>query len=153
MPAKIYKLTLTDEEEKELHEFVNHGKSAARKLTHARILLLANENRPEGAWTDEKIAEALTISLRTVERVRQRCVEQGMEAALNRKEHSRTRAKRLDGAGEARLVQLACTTAPNGREKWTMQLLAEKMIELNIVETIGRETIRTTLKKMNLNRG
>jgi hypothetical protein len=80
-------------------------------------------------------------------------VEQGIEAALNRKEHSRTRAKRLDGADEAKLVQLACTTAPNGREKWTMQLLAEKMIELNIVETIGRETIRTTLKKMNLNRG
>lgn len=149
MPAKKYKVTLTTEERQALTEMVNKGKTAARKITRARILLLADENRAERAWTDARIADALSISSRTVERIRQTCVEQGIEAALNHKRPRRTRPKTLDGAAEARLVQLACSEAPDGRERWTMQLLADKLIELEIVETISDETVRTTLKKMN----
>ena len=153
MPAKKYKVTLTIEEQQELTELVNKGRTAARKITRARILLLADENQAEQVWTDARIAEALGISSRTVERIRQTCVEMGIEAALNHKRPRRTRRKTLDGAAEARLVQLACTEAPDGRERWTMQLLADKLIELEIVETISDETVRTTLKKTNSNRG
>lgn len=153
MPAKIYKVTLTPEERQELKEMVSQGKRAARPLTHARILLLADANQVEGAWQDAKIATALQISRRTVERVRQSCVESGIEAALNHKQPRRTRDKILDGAAEARLIQIACTEAPTGRERWTMQMLADQLIALEIVETISDETVRTTLKKTNLNPG
>jgi hypothetical protein len=153
MPAKIYKVTLTIEERHSLQELVSQGKRAARAITHARILLLADANQACGGWPDAKIAEALHTSRRTVERVRQSCVEIGLEAALNHKQPRTTRAPILDGAAEARLVQIACTEAPNGRERWTMQLLADRLIVLEIVETISDETVRTTLKKMNLNPG
>ena len=153
MPAKKYKVTLTTEERQELTELVNKGKTAARKITRARILLLADENQMGPAWTDARIADALGISSRTVERIRQTCVETGIEAALNHTRPRRTRPKTLDGAAEARLVQLACTEAPDGRERWTMQMLADKLIELEIVATISDETVRTTLKKMNSSRG
>jgi transposase len=153
MPAKIYRVTLREEERQSLKELVRHGKCAARKLMHAHILLLADENRTEGAWPDDKIAAALGVNRRTVERIRQRCVETGVEAALHHKQHSTRRDKRLDGAAEARLIQLACCEAPDGRERWTMQMLANKLIELEIVETISDETVRTTLKKTNSNLG
>lgn len=147
MPAKLYKVTLTPEEREHLNEVASQGKSAARKITHARILLLADENKAEGAWQDARIATALGVSRCTVERVRQSCVETGIEAALHHKKHRQPREKLLDGAGEARLIQLACMEAPDGRERWTMQMLADKLIELEIVETISDETVRTTLKK------
>lgn len=153
MPAKIYRVRLSVEERQSLKELVSHGKSAVRKLTHARILLLADENRTEGAWQDDKIAAALGVNRRTVERIRQRCVETGVEAALIHKDPCKTRNKRLDGAGEARVIQLACSEAPDGRERWTLQMLADKLIELEIVETISDETVRTTLKKTNSNLG
>lgn len=153
MPAKKYKVTLTAEERQHLTKFVNKGKAAARKITRARILLLADESQVETAWADARIADALGISSRTVERTRQRCVDMGIDAALNHKRPRRTRAKLLDGAAEARLVQLACTEAPDGRGRWTMQMLADQLIELEIVETISDETVRTTLKKMNLSPG
>lgn len=153
MPAKIYKVTLTDEERTQLSALVNKGKGAARRLTHARVLLLADQVQAEEGWKDADIAEALGIHTRTVGRIRERCVEQGVEAALNHKQPRKKRSQVLDGAAEARLAQLACTEAPDGHERWSMQMLADKLIELEVVETVSRETVRTTLKKMNLSLG
>ena len=153
MPAKIYKVTLTSEERSELTALVSKGTGNARRLRRARILLLADENQAEGAWKDADIAKALGASARTVERTREKCVEMGIEAALNHTRPWKTRAKVLDGAAEARLAQLACTEAPDGHERWTLQMLADKLIELEVVETVSYETVRTTLKKMNLSLG
>ena len=153
MPAKIYRVTLTEEERTQLKALTSKGKGAARRLTHARILLLADQTQDEGAWKDADIAQALGIHARTVERVRERCVEEGVEAALNHKQPRKKRSKVLDGAAEVRLTQLACTEAPDGHERWSMQMLADKLIELEVVETVSRETVRTTLKKMNLSLG
>lgn len=153
MPAKKYKVTLPDDERQDLTTLVSKGKAAARKITRARILLLADESEAGSAWSDDRIVEALGISRRTVERTREKWVESGLEAALNHKRTPRPQSKRLDGEAEARLVQLACSEAPDGRERWTMQMLADKLIELEIVETVSDETVRTTLKKMNSNPG
>jgi transposase len=153
MPAKKYKVTLTDDERQDLTTRVSKGKAAARTITRARIVLLADESEAGPSWSDDRIVEALGISRRTVERTREKWVESGLEATLNHKRTPRPQTKRLDGEAEARLVQLACTEAPDGRERWTMQMLADKLIELEIIETISDETVRTTLKKMNSNPG
>lgn len=153
MPAKKYKVTLTKEEREELSQLVNKGKGNARRIKRAHMLLLADENQPEGAWKDADIAKALSSHERTVERIREKCVMMGVEAALNHTRPRKTRSKVLDGAAEARLTQLACTEAPDGHERWSLQMLADKLIELEVVETISSETIRTTLKKMNLSLG
>jgi len=153
MPAKLYRVKLTEEEQAELTSLVNKGKGAARRMTRARILLLADENRTDGGWKDADIVNALAVSQRTVERTREKCVELGIEAALNHKRPQKKREKLLDGEAEARLVQLACSEAPDGHERWSLRLLADKMVELEIVEKVSRETIRTTLKKMNLSLG
>jgi len=153
MPAKIYKVTLEKEERAKLTAFVNKGKGNARRMRRARILLMADEAHENGGWKDADIAKALSASVRTVERTRQKCVTEGVEAALNHTRPKRTRRKILDGAAEARLVQLACSEPPDRRENWTMQLLADKLIELEVVETVSRETVRTTLKKTNSNLG
>jgi len=149
MPAKRYKVSLTQEEREMLTQLVSKGKTNARKITRARILLLSDENQEKPVWMDAQIAEALGISTRTVERIRQSCVEEGLEAALNHKRPTRTRSKVLDGEAEARLVQLACSEAPNGRDRWTLQMLADKLIELESVESISDWTVRVTLKKRN----
>jgi len=153
MPAKKYKVTLTNEERAELTVLVSRGKGNARRLRRARILLLADEQQPEGAWKDADIAKALGAHARTVERTREKCVELGLEAALNHTRPTKKRSKVLDGAAEARLAQLACTEAPDGHERWSLQMLTDKLIELEVVETVSRETVRTTLKKMNLSLG
>ena len=153
MPAKIYKVTLTSEERTQLTAIVTKGKGNARRMRRAQMLLLADENQPDGGWKDADIAKALSAHVRTVERTREKCVQEGIEAALNHTRPKKRRAKVLDGAAEARLVQLACSEAPDGHEHWTMQLLADKLIELEVVETVSRETVRTTLKKMNLSLG
>jgi hypothetical protein len=153
MPAKIYKVTLTIEERQYLTELVNKGKGPAGKLKRARILLMADEGQENGGWKDAAIVQALHTSRRTVERTRQQCVEMGVEAAINHTRPRKTRGKVLDGAAEARLVQLACSPAPEGQENWTLQMLADKLIELEVVETVSYETVRTTLKKMNLSLG
>ena len=153
MPAKIYKVTLTSEERGELTALVSRGKGNARRLRRARILLLADESQPEGAWKDADIAKALSAHARTVGRTREKCVELGIEAALNHTRPKKRRPKVLDGAAEARLAQLVCTDAPDGHERWSLQMLADKLIELEVVETVSRETVRTTLKKMNLSPG
>jgi transposase len=150
MPAKRYKVTLTSEERAELTALVNKGQGQARRLRRARIMLMADEAQENGGWKDADIAQALNAQVRTVERTRQKCVEEGLEAALNHTRPNRTRGKVLDGAAEA---HLACIQAPDGHERWSMQMLADKLIELEVVATVSRETVRTTLKKMNLSPG
>lgn len=153
MPAKRYKVTLSAEERAKLTQLVNKGKAAARKLAHARILLLADEGDSGPGWKDDQIVEALSISRSTVERVRQAWVMEGPEAALNHKRPYTTRQRILDGEAEAHLVKLACSAPPEGRERWTMQLLADKLVELGVVESVSDETVRQTLKKTTSSRG
>jgi transposase len=145
---KKYIVTLTAVERQGLLELIAAGKAAAKKLAHARILLKADA-APEGpAWNDEQIAEALDVSAATVERVRQRFVEHGLEAALVRKPQDRpSRQRKLDGRAEAHLIALACSTPPEGRNEWTMQLLADQLVELEVVDSVSDETVRRTLKK------
>jgi transposase len=151
---KKYKVTLTAEERQQLHELIAAGKAAARKLTHARMLLKADADEGGPAWTDERIAEAVEVSVPTIERVRQRFVERGLEAALGRKQRDRPgRQRKLDGRAEARLIALACSAPPAGRKEWTMRLLADQLVELEVVDTISDETVRRVLKKTRSSRG
>jgi hypothetical protein len=145
---KKYIVTLTAEERQDLLDLIAAGKAAAGKLAHARVLLKADAADGGPAWPDGRIAEALEVSSATVERVRQRFVEQGLEAALVRKPQDRpSRPPALDGRAEARLIALACSTPPDGRRGWTMRLLADKRVELEVVPTISDETVRRALKK------
>ena len=145
---KKYKVTLTAEECRQLSALVASGKAAAKKLAHARILLKADAAPGGPAWTDDRIAEALDVSTDTVSRVRQRFVEQGLEAALVRKKQDRpSRERKLDGRAEAHLIALACSAPPDGRKEWTMQLLADRLVALDVVGRISDETVRRTLKK------
>ena len=153
MPAKKYKITLSTEEREKLSALVSKGKGNARRIRRAHILLLADESQPDGGWKDAAIAKALKAHSRTVERTREKCVMEGLEAALNHTRPSKRRSKILDGAAEARLVQIACSEVPDGHDRWTLQMLADELIELKVVETISRETVRTTLKKMKPNLG
>ena len=151
---KKYKVTLTAEERNSLQDLIAAGKAAALKLTHARILLKADAAAGGPAWNDARIAEALEVDVTTVERLRQRFVEQGLDAALGRKQQDRpSRQRTLDGKAEARLIALACSEPPQGRVRWTLRLLADKLVELEIVDTVSTETIRRTLKKTNSSRG
>jgi transposase len=150
---KRYIVTLTDEERDQLGRLIKAGKAAARKLTHARVLLKADSGKGGPGWNDSRIAESLDIGGATVERVRRQFVEEGLEAALERRRPRRDYERRLDGAGEAHLIALTCSPSPKGRERWTMQLLADKMVALGYVEQISRETVRRTLKKTSSSRG
>ena len=150
---KKYKVTLTAAERQALQALVTKGKGAAKKLMHARILLKADAAADGPAWTDDRIAEAVAVNRSTVEHVRQRFVEQGLEAALVRKKQDRpSRERKLDGAGEARLIALACSKPPQGRAAWTLRLLADQLVELEIVDTISTETVRQVLKKTSSSR-
>lgn len=148
--VKKYIVRLSEEERKDLEALVNKGRVAARKRRHAEILLKADQGEYGPAWADGKIAEAFNIGRCTVERVRQRLVEEGMEAALNERQKSRHRSKKIDGENEARLVALACSEPPEGCARWTLKLLAERMVELEYVESISDEAVRQTLKKNEL---
>ena len=147
--AKKYRVGLTEEEQEELKAMVSKGRTAAYKQTHARILLLCDENQADVPMMDQEIARALKVGTATVERVRRRCVEEGVEAALGRKEQLNRRRKKLDGQGEAHLVAMACSQPPEGRVSWTLQMLADGLMEREIVESISTETVRRTLKKTN----
>ena len=145
---KRYKVTLEAEERQRLHDLIAAGQAAARKLTHARILLKADAAEGGPAWPDHRIADALEVSTATVERVRQRFVELGLDAALDRKRRERPpRQIKLDGRAEARLIALACSQPPDGRAGWTLRLLADRLVELEVVESVSRETVRRALKK------
>jgi transposase len=138
---------LTSTERQGLIDLVTTGKRAATTITRARILLKA-DGGPEGeGWDDEQIAEAFDTSLSTIHRVRQAFVEEGLEEALYRKKPTGRQYRKLDGDQEARLIAVACSKAPEGRSRWTLRLLADKLVELQVVESIGPECVRTTLKK------
>ena len=145
--AKRYRVTLEGSEREELQKMISRGKAAARKLAHARVLLLADQAEGGPGQKDEDIATAVAVSVATVERVRQRFVERGLGAALCPKPTSRVYARKLDGAGEAHLIALACSEPPEGRNRWTMRLLADRMVELEYVDSLSHETVRETLKK------
>ena len=145
---KRYKVTLDAEERQHLHDLIAAGQADARKLAHARILLKADAADGGPAWPDWHIADALEVSTDTVERVRQRFVEQGLDAALDRKQRERPpREIKLDGRAEAQLIALACSAPPEGRATWTMRLLADKLVELEVVDSISDETVRLAPKK------
>ena len=148
-----YIVRLMMEERVTLESLVAEGRAAADKLLRARMLLKADVGQSGPGWTDEKIAEAFEVGPSTVHRLRQRLVEEGFEATLVRKPKVRHRAPKLDGAKEARLVALACSGPPNGRARWTLQLLADKLVELDVVASISAETVRVRLKKTTLSRG
>jgi transposase len=145
--AKKYRVTLTAEERSELEAMISRGKADARKLAHARILLQADEADGAPARTDQEIAAALNVSARTVERVRQRFVEEGLQPALLPRPTKRIYARILDGAQEAHLIALACSKPPDGKRRWTLRLLAERVVELGYAEAVSHETVRRTLQK------
>jgi transposase len=148
-----YVVRLHPEERAQLLALVNTGRAAAVKLLHARILLKADVDAASRPWSDAAIADALDTSASTVHRVRQACVEQGLEAALARKRPTGRQYRKLDGSQEAQLLAVACSAPPEGSVRWTLKLLADKLVELDIVNTISTECVRTTLKKMRSNPG
>lgn len=153
MPRKKYIVALSPEERDTLEGLTKTGKTSAYRLNHARILLKSDINQEGEGWRDQDISDALDISVSTIERVRQRFVEDSLAAALSRQPPSRTKPRLLDGEQEAHLIALACAETPEGQGKWTLRLLADRMVELGYVESISHETVRQTLKKTNLNPG
>ena len=151
--AKKYLVTLNPEERDWLTGLVSAGKRSALTITRARILLKADQADGGPAWDDARIAQALDCGARTVERVRQRFVERGVADALGRKRQDRpSRERKFDGAAEARLIALACSAPPEGRARWTMRLLADKLVELEVFESVDDETVRRVLKKTSSGR-
>jgi hypothetical protein len=145
---KKYPVILSETEREELKRLIAAGTAPARKLTHARILLKADQSPQGPGWVDERIAEALETSQPTVARVRKQYVQEGLEAALNRRPPNRVYQRKLDGEQEARLIALACSQPPEGRARWSLRLLADKLVELEVVEEeISYQTVRRTLKK------
>jgi len=151
MPEKRFIVTLSRAERRQLEETVSKGKGTAHRIKHAHILLAADEKGPNRK--DEDIARAFRCHCNTVANIRQRFVEQGLDGALERKQRETPPVPRkLDGRGEARLIAVACSVAPEGCVKWTMQMLADELVTLGVVESISDETVRLTLKKTNLSR-
>lgn len=150
MPAKHYKVNLLPEERDELHRLVSTGKAAAYKRIRAQILLKADQGPAGPAWTDQQICDAFDVGRVTVERTRKTLVCEGLSAALQRKKREHPPVPRkLDGSGEAQLIALACSDPPEGHSRWTLQLYADELVALHVVDSISRETLRRTLKKMN----
>jgi transposase len=148
-----YVVRLTAEEREYLIELTKTGKASAKKILHARILLRTDAEHGGENRRDREVKDLENISRDTVSRIRQLFVEEGLEAALNRKPHKRTKPRVLDGEQEAKLVAVCCSQAPEGRVRWTLKLLADRLVEMEIVQSIAPETVRQTLKKMNLSLG
>ena len=146
MPKKLYVVRLSATERSNLTALVKTGKAAAYRRTHAQVLLKTDRGEHGPAWTDDEIAEAVEVHRNTVANIRKRFIEDGLEAALNRKKLP-PRLRKLDGAQEARLLAVACGSPPKGRARWTLRLLASRLVELEITDTISYETVRQTLKK------
>jgi transposase len=152
--AKRYIVRLNDEEKQELGQLLGRRNLAGKKRKRAQVLLKTDESRDGPAWSDGRIAEAFDVSVVTVEKIRKSYVLEGLAAAIERKRQCRpSRQPVLDGAKEARLVALCCGTVPAGHGRWTLSLLADKLVELKIVERISRETVRQSLKKTNSSLG
>jgi hypothetical protein len=149
--APRYKVTLTKEERAELEAISTKGKRAARTILYARALLLLDAGEHGPKWLVEKVAEAVGTTTRSLEHLKKRFVEEGLSAAIERKERlTPPREIQFGGEFEAQLIALACSEAPEGRSRWTVRLLAEKMVELNLVQSVSPMTVCNTLKKMNL---
>jgi len=145
---KKYIVRLEQEERETLNKLVRGGKAAARKITRARVLLKADAGTGGPGWTDQRIAEALEVGVRTVENVRRHCVEEGLEAAVvDKPRPDRPWQRKLDGAGEAKLIALSCSDPPSGRARWTLELLGDALVTLEVTDSISYETVRRTLKK------
>jgi transposase-like protein len=151
--AYPYRVELSDEERAALRELVGSGIAPARTLTRARILLKANHGEGGPGWSDAAIAGALDINPSTVFRVRRQFVQEGLAATLARKRPDRIYRRRLDGAQEAHLIALACSGPPEGQSQWSLRLLADELVRLEVVETVSHETVRQTLKKTSSSRG
>ena len=150
---KRYGVRLSEAERAEWDAVVKTGRAAARKRLHAQMLLNADEGEHGPAWSDAAIGNALEVGIRTVERLRQCLVEEGWETALNGRQQARYKSPKLDGQQEAYLLALACSTPPVGRNRWTLRLLADRMVELAYVDTVSHETVRQVLKKTNSSLG
>ena len=148
-----YAVTLTEDERADLRTLIGQGTAPARKLIHARVLLKADQGEGGPAWSDAAIAGAVEVHPATVGRVRRTFVDQGLDAALERKSPDRVYARRLDGEAEARLVALACGEPPPGRERWTLRLLADELVRLEVVDTVSYETVRRTFEQTRSSRG
>ena len=146
-----YRITLTELERKNLEALTRNGKTGAKKFIHARALLLCDAGPDGPAWTVATAAEALGVTSRTIEHLKKRFVEEGLEAALVRKTRGKPpRDVIFDGAFEARLIALACSDTPEGYQRWTVRLLADKAVELNFASSVSHMTVQRVLKKMNL---
>jgi transposase len=146
-----YVIRLTEEERSMLQDLLGKPRVAAAKVLRARMVLKADVDGP--GWSDPKIGEAFDVGLSTIHRLRQRLVEEGLEATLARRPSTQQRVPKLDGAKEARLIAIACSSPPEGRARWTLKLLADQLVELDIVDDISSETVRQTLKKTHSSRG
>jgi transposase len=150
---KRHVVVLSEEERARLHTMIGQGVASARVLTHARILLKANQGEAGPGWTDAAIAVAVEVHPTTVTRIRQQYVTAGLDAALRRKPPARQYRRRLDGEQEARLVALACSAPPEGHKRWTLRLLADRLVALQVVESVSYETVRQALKQTGSSRG
>ncbi len=149
---KKYLVILTETERDELRRLIAAGTATARKLTHARVLLKADQSPGGPGWADERIVQAVEVSQPTISRIRKQYVEEGLEASLNRRAPRRQYHRKLDGEQEARLVAVACSDPPKGHARWSLRLLADKLVELEIVEDISYQTVGRILKKTSLGR-
>ncbi len=147
--ANRYKVTLSGEEREQLTELTRSGKSAAAKFIYARALLLCDAGELGDAWKVTDVAAALGVTTRTIEHLKQRFVEKGLDAAFERQPHRQPRAAIFDGEFDARLTALACSQAPAGYQRWTVRLLADKLVELKIVDSISTMSVQRSLKKTN----
>jgi hypothetical protein len=150
---KQYVVRLSEEERAWLLTMIGRGAAPARAQTHARILLKANQGEAGPGWTDRSISAALEVDPGTVARIRKLYVSDGLEAALHRKAPDRAYRRKLDGEQEARLVAVTCSEPPTGHKRWTLRLLADTLVELEVVDTISYETVRQTLKQTFSNPG
>lgn len=148
-----YPVELTEEERYQLKQLLSSGTASVRKVRRAQILLKSDSSQGRPNWSYQAICDAFNVSQPTISEVRRAYVEGGLETAINRKKPERVYEHRLDGVAEAHLIALACAEPPEGYKRWTLRLLRDRMIKLSYVENISHETIRTTLKKMNLSLG
>lgn len=153
MPARLHHLTLTSEERTKLESIARSQRHSARERTRAKILLLTDNLREGGSLKDAQIAEMVNCHPLTVGQIRKKAVERGVLASLDHKPQEKRKERRLDGAGEATLVAIACSQGPEGRKRWTMKMLKEKLIEMEVVQTIDEATICRTLKKIRSSPG
>jgi len=151
---KRYIVRLSAEEQSQLKKLVSSGRAPARIYTRAHILLKADQSNESPAWSDERISEAFNVKVLTVQRIRKQLVEEGFDAVISRRDyHQKVSRRKVDGDLEARLITIACSQAPQGRARWTLQMLADSVVELGWIDSISRETVRRTLKKTKLSLG